>query len=136
MSTFADIKKFSSLDFSLAICVCLATVAPGFLTLYLFKPLLIQNLETLKVLIFSLALTLPLLAINTIVLGLSAENTVNQKLKEMSLIGGIIAVISFYPALLIAYFFEKPFICFLMLLILFEFIWLAAFCTNGRLKNI
>ena len=136
MSGIADIKEFSALDFSLIICIFLGAIAPGFLTLWLFKPLLVQSLDTIKILTFSLSLAMPLFALNTIVLMCSVAKNVNQNLKKYSLVGGVVAILSFYPALLITFFCNWVFGYFVLLLVMIEFIWLLAFSKNDKLKNL
>lgn len=64
MGIFDDIKKMSANDVAFAVTGFLSAVAPGFLTLYLFKPSLIVSLDNFKLILFALALTLPVIAAN------------------------------------------------------------------------
>ena len=79
---------------------------------------------------------MPLFALNTIVLMCSVAKNVNQNLKKYSLVGGVVAILSFYPALLITFFCNWVFGYFVLLLVMIEFIWLLAFSKNDKLKNL
>ena len=136
MTLHDEFKKFSPADFALIVCIFLSIFAPGFLTLYLYKPTLIQTLDTSKVLLFSLSLALPLFAINTIILMLSSKETTPYSLKEISFLGGIIAIFSFYPSLLIAFFQKLPFSDFLITLTILELLWLALFSIAYNLGKL
>ena len=64
MSLIDEARKLHSSDIALGIGVIVAIVAPGFLTIFLYRPGLIASLDTFKLLLFSASLTLPIVAMN------------------------------------------------------------------------
>jgi len=109
MSVIDEYRKINTNDITLALAALLGVIGPGFLTIYLFKPELVENLETLKLILFSCSLTLPILIINVTVID-AYKNT-----EKLALAGGEIlaslSVTSFvlYSALVISYLFSLSF---------------------------
>lgn len=70
--TVADItdalRRISVWDLTVVLGGFLACVAPGFLVIFLFDPSLVRELESLKLIFLSAALTLPLVTLNAFAL--------------------------------------------------------------------
>ena len=64
MSWITEIKNLKPTALVASVFVFMSTVSPGFLILYHYKPDLIEKLDIVKIIIFSLALTLPVFAAN------------------------------------------------------------------------
>lgn len=67
MSWPSDIRKLEYKHIWLCISVFLGTIAVGFLIIFHFKPELVEKYDIFKLLVLSLALTLPLLLINAVI---------------------------------------------------------------------
>jgi hypothetical protein len=68
-----EIRGLTVWDVTSLLGAFLATIAPGVLILYVFAPELVLQLATLKLFVFSAALTLPVIAINAFVVVSSPE---------------------------------------------------------------
>lgn len=64
MNFLEQLKNLTAWDITTVLGGFLATVAPGLLIVYLFDPALVLKLETMKLFVFSAAITLPVLAVN------------------------------------------------------------------------
>ena len=102
-----DIEKLSSKTYLIISTVCMATVVPGTLYLYLFERDLFVSLDFFKILLLSIALTSPILGINFIVstkLSFKKECPGGNLLGDfLILISSIISSISFILSILITY---------------------------------
>lgn len=68
MSLWSDIKQASGSELAAVVGLFMATVAPGTLILFHFRPVLLERLDFLKILLVSTGLTTPLLFGNAVVL--------------------------------------------------------------------
>ena len=59
-----DLKNIKAYEFIVGVVVFLAIRSPGFLIIWLSQPKLVIELETIKLIIFSTSLTLPLFLIS------------------------------------------------------------------------
>lgn len=78
-------KKVESWEIAAAIGWFLATVSPGALILFLYQPILFRELETVKLLVLSVSLTLPLAMVNvllTVVLNVLSQRGMEASKKE------------------------------------------------------
>lgn len=64
MSILSEIKALEMKHVALFVTAFLATIAPGFLTIYSFRPELIERYNVFKLALFSFSLTLPLFVLN------------------------------------------------------------------------
>ena len=64
MTVLEQLRNITAWDITVVLGGFLATVAPGLLIVYLFAPELVFKLETMKLFVFSAAITLPVLAVN------------------------------------------------------------------------
>ena len=93
-------------------------LCPGFLIVYVFKPELISSLETIKLIIFSISLTLPIIILNiAIIARLESQNSQDE---DYEIVGKslLLSSILFYPVLLLAYLMSLNFKFFLLSLVL------------------
>ena len=135
MSMIDDLKTLGANHIAVAVLAFAALVAPGFLTIYHFKPELIEKYDVLKLVLFSLSLTLPLLGLNFVIFANFPSE--RQKALGEEKIGwlaahGLMATIAtgsaFYWALLLSYFLSyifrysvsRIFVLFLCGLIIFD----------------
>jgi hypothetical protein len=119
MSWISDIEKIDFPKIAKTIALFMATIAPGFLILYLFKHDLIANLDIIKLIIFSFSLTLPLLIFNWFsVLAIIAiyTDTKNHDV-EMELGSITVNIMAYYLAIFIAYLYALPFRSFVWILL-------------------
>lgn len=104
MSLVEEVKKLEGLDVSLYIGAFLATVAPGFLLLLLYKPMLVESLDTVKLIILSASIGLPLFTFNAFISIMLTKKGENPNFQEAGLESGILTSLSFYISLLVAYY--------------------------------
>ena len=86
----------------------LATIAPGLLIVYVFAPKLVLQLDTLKLFVFSAALTLPVIAVNAFVVAVvgpftGSIGTGEGTRKHVYFWQATWAFLTLYSALLVAY---------------------------------
>ena len=102
-----EVKKLRAWEISATLAWFLVTIAPGFLILYRFQAGLVKELDTVKVLIFSAALTLPVVAVNALLLAVIGPFTGGLKGANRNEIFFWLTVWAFfvlYGSLLVAYF--------------------------------
>lgn len=104
MSIVDDFKKLEPSDFAITFGLFVSVIAPGFLTIFLFKPELVASLDTFKLLVFSSALTLPIVALNYIAIGVNQDASNSDRHIEAFLFSMLITCSIMYVALLISYF--------------------------------
>ncbi len=68
MAVLDEIRGLTAWDATLLLGAFLATIAPGMLIVHIFAPELVLQLDTLKLFVFSAAVTLPVIAVNALVL--------------------------------------------------------------------
>lgn len=68
LNSLKELKDVKPLHYALGLSTIMATIAPGFLCLMLFKPALIQSLDVIKIIIASFSLTMPLTVMNFVFL--------------------------------------------------------------------
>lgn len=111
-----QIKRLKSKDVAFVIGLFIAVLAPGFLTLYLFQPEAIAGYDTIKVIIFSAALTLPVFSFNLLVTGIASTESLHEDQFGPWIMSSLLTTLTFYPALLASYIYNLRFIAFLALL--------------------
>jgi hypothetical protein len=101
------IEEFRKLDRGHIVFVVggfISVVAPGFLTIYLFKPDLVGSLDTFKLLVFSAALTLPVVILNHFAaVQLPPSKRLDHQVSSLILAMAMTCAV-FYLALVISYF--------------------------------
>jgi hypothetical protein len=116
MSLINDVKKLEASEIALWVSGFLATISPGFLMLYLFKPELVSSLDVVKLIIFSAALGLPIFAVN---LFIDAQFPWKKSIGEeeevalLTILVAIHTILASYGALLTASLFHLSFHWFL-----------------------
>ncbi len=125
-----DIKELSWDQSIFVISGFLGSIAPGFLLLYLFKPELILSLDSFKLVIFSLALSLPVVFLNILMCKSAPGNEIsNLKIGYLAL---VLASFSMYPSILMSYLFQFSFFDYLKVLLVSQCIVLAGFMIDSR----
>jgi len=109
----SDLDKIDRSKVAFGLLGFLATVGPGFLIVYLFKPELIEKLDIVKLTIFSCALTTPLLMTNVLA-NIVIQSKENNEGEIASVMGTAFAshIISSYSAIFLAYWFHWEFLRF------------------------
>jgi hypothetical protein len=113
-----DIRGLTAWDVTSLLGAFLATIAPGLLIVYLFKPELVLHLDTLKLFVFSAALTFPVIAVNAFVVAVVGPFTGSigsgaGTRKHVYFWQASWAFLTLYSALLIAYIFKLTVILFI-----------------------
>ena len=121
MSIIEDIRKIEAHYFGVYVLLFLSIFAPGFLLLYIYKPELLASLGTVKILIFSASLSLPIAAINTFLVPISEPNE-GSKFEDSLLLGALYSFIGLYAVIFISYLFSLSFKQFVIGIAIFEFI--------------
>lgn len=130
-----EIKSLSWNQTLGAIFAFLGLIAPGFLLLYLFKPELISSLETIKVLLFSLSLCMPLFVFN-LAIAFTIEKHGEEDPFHVSAIALYMSSVAAYVAILFSYLANLTFKQFLLAILATEIIVLiAAFLPLARSKK-
>jgi len=128
MSWPSEILKLEYKNIWLCISVFLGTVAPGFLTVFQFKPDLVGQYDVFKLLIFSLALTLPLLSFNSLPASFLydrlPDDYENETAKNVDITRGalLLNAIVLYFSLLVCHFASLKFKWFLAIIAALEFL--------------
>jgi hypothetical protein len=117
MSIVSELREFKITDALLCVAVFLATVAPGFLILYLYKPIFVKELDILKLLLFSGSLTLPGFLLNVLFFAAATTKIKNWSLKEDISAGSILSFFAYYIIIAIAYFLGLTFHFFIFAMI-------------------
>ena len=117
MSIVSELREFKIGDVILCVVVFLATVAPGFLILYLYKNPLMKELDILKLLLFSGSLTLPGFLLNVLFVATATINARDWSLKGDIAIGSTLSFFAYYIIIAIAYFWGLTFHFFIFAMI-------------------
>jgi hypothetical protein len=110
MSWPSDILKLEYKHIWLCISVFLGTIAAGFLIVFHFKPELVEKYDIFKLLVLSLALTLPLLLINAVIAAFLydrlPDDYENETAKNVDITKGALGLnaVVIYFSLLVCYF--------------------------------
>lgn len=91
----------------------LATLAPGVLIIYLYKPALFIQLDSLKLILFSLSLSLPLWTVNILLLGPPGVRKGITDFVGIVFFASLAASFAHYASLLICYIFSLRFLIFI-----------------------
>lgn len=121
----SQIKHLKSKEVAFAFGFFLAVLAPGFLTLYQFKPEVVSEYATVKLIIFSVAITLPIFAFNLIITGMYSTESLHKDQTIPWITSSFITTFSFYPSILITYILDLKFAHFLIPLFFINFLFLA-----------
>jgi hypothetical protein len=104
MSIIDEARKLDRSHIVFVVGAFISVVAPGFLTIYLYKPALVGSLDTFKLLVFSAALTLPIVILNYFAaVQLSPSKDKDHQVSSLILAMAMTCVV-FYLALIISYF--------------------------------
>ena len=108
MAVLDDIRRLTVWDLTSLLGAFLATIAPGLLIVYVFAPELMLQLDTLKLFVFSAALTLPAIAVNAFVIAVVCPftrsiGTGEGTRKHVYFWQATWAFLTLYSALLVAY---------------------------------
>ncbi|WP_318417302.1 hypothetical protein [Photobacterium leiognathi] len=128
MTLVSDIKSLDGLFLMTTISMFIAIFAPGILTIYLFLPHLFIELDSFKLLMFALSLSLPAFAVNAMMV-LFVENTVGEgDFQVPALLGSVTASIIMFASLMLAYLLEFPFSYFLVSVVALELLLALLLC--------
>ena len=115
MGWISEVRRIELPKILISALVLLGTIAPGFLILYLYKPDLIEKLDIAKLLIFSAALTVPVLVTNVLGVLVIFLRAAEEGTDTLAFIvgGTLISIFSFYGSIGAAYEYSLPFGTFL-----------------------
>jgi arginine exporter protein ArgO len=132
MSIFEEIQKLNRSHIVFAAWAFLSVVAPGFLTIYLYKPLLVGSLDTLKLIVFSAALTLPILILNFyVVIGVPPSENEDHQVSSFIFAMAITFAV-FYLSLSISYFALLTFKSYVVLLAVIQVLLFVSMWIDQR----
>jgi len=121
-SALSQMRNLSTSEVILAVSLFLATVATGALVIFSFDKGTFIELDTFKLLVLSASVTLPVLAVNVLLVEVAVQN-LKSSFSDNLIMAGILSSLVFYPPLLIRRFSsELTFNGFLGWLLLFEVI--------------
>jgi hypothetical protein len=105
-----------------SILVFLSTVAPGVLVIFYYKPELIHELDVLKLIVLSAAITLPLIVVNSMIITFlyQGEGTLPAKLGAILFDAMLTSFFFLYFILFISWFQSLSFKIFVMLAVILE----------------
>lgn len=110
MSLLTEIQKLKGKQILSGLLVFLGTISPGFLTIYHFRPELVEKYDFAKLLLFSASLTLPFLFVNTLAFAAALDEKDNPPAHGQALVfGALLNTFTLNSALAIAYFGNKSF---------------------------
>lgn len=135
MSLVDEVRKLEPADFALAVGVFIAIVAPGFLTIYLYKPALISSLDTFKLLVFSSAITLPVVVANFAAAAYLTNEKSHPDLADISMQSLASACIALYFSLIVSYLLTLTFRWHLGVLACIEVLFFLAAYLGNRKKT-
>ena len=120
----------------------ISLVSPGFLTLFLFKPELIQSLDILKILTFSVSITLPIVCWNSFFASqmCMARKKDDQYIrKAMAITSPFMTALVIYCLLYLAYLTSWPFKTFTISVVVVELLLTILFVNitvrGNKLQN-
>jgi len=127
-----ELRKVKPLEIALYLLLFLATIAPGFLIIYNFKPSLVTEYDILKLIVFAFSLTLPALCINVIFVGGTStaiqenrKSLKNWTLKHDVTLGSLITFLFYYLAILVSYILHLKFIIFIIIIFFLEALFIS-----------
>lgn len=133
MSLVDEVRKLEPADFALAVGVFIAIVAPGFLTIYLYKPELVSSLDTFKLLVFSSAITLPVVVANFAAAAYLANEDSPPNFADISMQALASGCVVLYISLILSYLLTLTFRFHLGVLAFIEVLFfLAAYLGNRK----
>lgn len=126
MSLIDEWKKLDPSDFTLGFGVLMAVIAPGFLTLYLYRPALVESLDILKLILFSVSLTLPFVVLNFFANDIAAGSSLEEVSPGSRLTNAMAGTsLVLYMALLISFLFLFTFRQYLGAIAVLQLLWWA-----------
>ena len=109
MPSINDFRGIPPITWSFIVVMVIGTIIPGLLLVFLFRPDLFMSIETIKLLLLSMGITLPVWLCNTILAAIimdkltstEKEDQVGFHLQIMGLLGAIFSVPAlFLPAII------------------------------------
>ena len=99
----------------------LGTVAPGFLIIFYFLPAIAESYDFLKLLIFSISLSLPLIAMN-LAISIAISRDQKHKIAGHWFDGSAAASVSTYISLYASYYYALNFPTFVFILLILNLV--------------
>jgi hypothetical protein len=115
MNWISEIRKLEYKHIWLCVSIFMGTIGAGFLIVFHFKPELVEKYDVFKLVVLSLALTLPLLPINAVITGFLydrlPDDYENKTAKNVDITRGALGLnaVVIYISLLICYFWSFKF---------------------------
>ncbi len=104
MTILNDIKSIRGNELLMFVLLFIATLGPGFLVIYQYKPDIAKEYDILKLLLFSGAITVPIFAWNTSLASIWQYASERQiSISDNVYEGSIVTTVIFYPLLFAAH---------------------------------
>ena len=105
MGLLQGIKEIKITEFCVYTIVFLSVIAPGLLIIFLYKPALFQSLDSIKLLLFSAALSLPIPTFNTFLMAIiwDLKEGGREAFEELVMLTMASSFLVLYIAIAVAY---------------------------------
>lgn len=103
MSVVEEIKSLDAHHFGAYSILFMSVFAPGLLLLLLYKPHLVEALSATKLFALSIAFSLPIPALNTLILGSTIEKDDSMELIDLVIISALLSSLVMYITLMASY---------------------------------
>lgn len=117
-----ELIEFEEKHYLTSLMTALASICPGFLTIYLFHPELVGSLDIFKLLIFSASIGLPIVVLNSFLIMLSIDSLNENPFALIWTFGASITVCVYYISLYFSYAYSLSFRHYTYIVIAFEVI--------------
>lgn len=117
---FKELIEFEEKHYLTSLMTALASICPGFLTIYLFHSELVGSLDIFKLLIFSASIGLPIVVLNSYLIMLPIDNLDENPFALIWTYGAAITVCVSYISLYISYAYSLSFRHYTYIIIAFE----------------
>ena len=134
MSAIEDLKNIEIQHFAVYCLIFLSIMAPGLLIIYLFKIQIFLSFGVLKLMLFSIALSLPIPTLNTFISG-TIDKDDGADVDNHVLLNIIFSFVGLYAAILIAYLWGLTFKELLITIGVLETIYITALFYTERIKK-
>ena len=128
MTIIEQIRSLSAWNITAIISTILATIAPGFLIVYLYKPIQFEQLDSLKLFVLSISFTLPIISSNAFIMILlgpfvgSIGVKCNNTYKHLVFWLNTWTSVTLYLSIVLAYLLDSSFQCFMLTTVIADLI--------------
>ncbi|MGF1907581.1 hypothetical protein [Aliivibrio salmonicida] len=126
MSLLSEIKNVDGHFTSTLLVLFLSIISPGILIIYLFLPELFIKLDSLKFILFSVSLSLPVFVLNAFMTTINEKSETEIDFQVIGIATGIISSIIMFLSLIVSYVLDFSFNYFLITIFMLEVMYFLA----------